>query len=372
MQDTPFRAINFSAGPAAMPLAALDQCREELLSLSGSGISVLEHSHRGPEYEEVHEEALSRLRTLGSVPETHEILLLQGGASQHFAQVAMNLLSQGSSADYVLTGGWSEKAYEEAQRVGALLGGKVRVAATTRDADGRYHRIPAQAELEVDPEAAYLHVTTNNTLFGTQWSYTPESHGVPLVADMSSDFFWAPRDLSRYALTYAGAQKNLGPSGLVVVLVQKDLLARTRKDLPVIFRYETHAKNRSLYHTPNTFGIYMLRNVLRWVDSLGGLGAMEQRNRFKAAHVYAALDAHPGVYSVPAQGADRSPMNVVWRMVTPWHEEKFLSEARARNMVGLKGHRSVGGLRASLYNAVEPAHAELLAELLHEFAREVG
>jgi phosphoserine aminotransferase len=358
------RVINFNPGPAALPLPALERARDEMLDFAHSGMSVMEHSHRGKEYEAVHNEAIALMRELLAIPDTHDVLFLQGGAHLQFAMVPMNLLPVGRSADYVITGGWAEKAYEEAQRCGT-----VRVAATTKNDDGRFTRIPEQAQLDLDPNAAYVHYTTNNTLYGTQFHYTPDTAHAPLVADMSSDFMWKTTDVSRHALIYAGAQKNIGPSGVVVVIVRKDVIPTMRKDIPMILRYEPHAKNNSLYHTPPTFGIYMIRNVLAWQKSVGGLAQIEQWNRDKGAAVYASIDAAPDFYRAPVAKDSRSYMNVVFRLPTEALEEAFVAEAKKRGMVGLKGHRSVGGIRVSLYNAVTVEHARTLAGFMAEFAK---
>jgi phosphoserine aminotransferase len=360
------RVLNFNAGPAAIPLPALERARDELLDFNGSGMSIMEHSHRGKDYESVHREASSLLRKLLGVSDEYEVLFLTGGASQQFAQVPMNFLPAGRSADYVITGGWSEKAFEEAQRVGT-----VRVACNTKQ-EGTFTRVPRNDELSIDPNAAYVHVTSNNTLFGTQWHSDPDPQGRPLVSDMSSDFLWKPFDVSRYDFIYAGAQKNLGPSGVLIALVKKSFLATARADIPVIFRYATHAKNDSLYNTPPTFAIYMVRNVLAWLDSIGGLPAVEARNREKASLLYAALDRHEGFYRCPVEKDSRSTMNVVWKLSTEALEDKLVSEAKAHGMVGLKGHRSVGGLRASIYNAVDVPSVKTLADFLEDFARRNG
>jgi phosphoserine aminotransferase len=360
------RVLNFNAGPAAIPLPALERARDELLDFEGSGMSIMEHSHRGPQYESVHREAVSLVRSLLGVPDTYDVLFLTGGASQQFAQVPMNFLRPGASADYVLTGGWSEKALEEASRVGTA-----RVACSTKS-DGTYTRVPRNDELSIDPDAAYVHVTSNNTLYGTQWHHEPDPQGRPLVADMSSDFLWKPFDVTRYDFIYAGAQKNLGPSGVLLALARRSFLASARTDIPVIFRYGTHAKNDSLYNTPPTFAIYMVRNVLAWLRDLGGLSVIESRNREKSAALYAALDRHEGFYRCPVEPSSRSTMNVVWRLPTEALEDALVAEARTHGMVGLKGHRSVGGLRASLYNAVEPSSVRALADFLDDFARRHG
>ena len=358
------RVLNFNAGPAALPLPALERARDELLDFQGTGMSIMEHSHRGKDYEAVHNEAIALIRELLGVPEEYHVLFLQGGASQQFAVIPMNLLPAGKSADYVITGGWSEKAYEEAGRIGTA-----RIAANTVQDDKRYTRIPQQGELQLDPGAAYVHITTNNTLFGTQWHYTPDVGNVTLVGDMSSDFLWRKFDVTKYGLIYAGAQKNIGPSGVVVVLVRKDLVDAGRKDIPVIFRYDTHAKNNSLYNTPPTFGIYLIRNVLAWAKQVGGLAQIEAWNRTKGEVLYGAMDAAPEFYRAPVAKDSRSLMNVVFRLPSEALEDKFVNEAKKRGMVGLKGHRSVGGIRVSTYNAVTVEAVQTLAGFMGEFEK---
>jgi phosphoserine aminotransferase len=361
------RIYNFNAGPAALPLPALEQAREELLDFQGTGMSIIEHSHRGKDYEGVHTEALGLVRALLSIPESHDVLLLQGGASQQFAMVPMNLLPGGKSADYVVTGGWAQKALQEAQLVGTA-----RAAWKETDSAGRYARIPAQSDLDLDPKAAYVHITSNNTLFGTQWFDFPDTGSVPLVADMSSDFMWRPFDAGRFALVYAGAQKNIGPSGLVVVIARKDVIEGGRQDIPKIFRYKTHATDRSLYNTPPTFSVYLVRNVLRWVKAQGGLAALERVNRAKGDALYGAIDAQSSFYRAPVERASRSLMNVVFRLPSEALEEKFIAEAKKEGMVGLKGHRSVGGIRASIYNAVSLDAVKALTSFMDTFARANG
>lgn len=355
------RVMNFNAGPAALPLAALERAQAELLDLGGTGMSVMEHSHRGKAYEAVHNEAINLTRELLAVPDDYNILLLQGGASQQFAVVPMNLLPADKSADYVLTGAWSQKAYKEGKSIG-----KVRVAATS-EKDGKFGRIPAASEINFDANAAYAHITSNNTIFGTQWHEFPDSGKVPLVADMSSDIAWKPIDVSKFGIIYAGAQKNLGPSGLVLVIVRKDLVEAGRKDIPTIFQYRTHVDNNSLYNTPPTFSVYVLRNVLDDLKKNGGLAAAEKRNNEKAKLLYDVIDARPDVFSTPVEKSARSTMNVVFTLKSEAIEAEFLAEAQKRKMVGLKGHRSVGGFRASIYNAVPVEWVKALADLMKEF-----
>ena len=357
------RAYNFNAGPAGLPLPALERAQREMIDFEGTGMSILEHSHRGKAYEGVHNEAIALLRELLSIPDDYYVLFLQGGASQQFAQVPMNLLPPGKSADYVVTGGWSEKAYEEACRVGSA-----RVAATTAK-DKKYTRIPKQAELALDPNAAYVHMTSNNTLFGTQWHWVPETGSAPLVADMSSDFLWKKFDVSKYAFIYAGAQKNIGPSGVTVVVARKDLVDGGRKDIPMIFRYSTHASQNSLYHTPPTFGIYLVRNVLAYTKEIGGLEEVERRNREKGAVLYGAIDENPDFFRAPVDEDSRSYMNVVFRLPSEELEKKFVAEAAKLRMVGLAGHRSTGGIRVSTYNAVSIEAIRFLVDFMHDFAK---
>jgi len=361
------RAINFNAGPAGLPLPALERARDEFIDFQGSGMSILEHSHRGKEYEGVHDEAIALLTRLLGIPDSHQVLFLQGGASHQFAMVPMNFLPKDGSADYVLTGTWSEKALDEAKIVGSP-----RVAATTLGPDKRYTRIPRQAELELDSKAAYVHITSNNTIFGTQWHAWPQVGSVPLVADMSSDFLWRPTDVSRFGMIYAGAQKNLGPSGVTVVVIRKDLMARGRKDIPKILRYTTFAENNSLYNTPPTFAIYLMRNVLAWIDQQGGLVAMERRNNEKAELLYGALDRMSGFYRAPVEKAARSTMNIVFRLPTEELDDRFVAEAKKQRMVGLKGHRSAGGIRVSAYNAVSPENIRTLVSFMESFAKANG
>jgi phosphoserine aminotransferase len=369
------RALNFNAGPATLPLSALELARDELLDFGGTGMSIMEHSHRGKDYEAVHGETKSLMREVIGIPDTHEILFVQGGASQLFAQIPMNFAHVGKCADYVVTGAWGEKAVSESKIVSKMLNTQTHVAASTGEGDGKekqYHRVPEDSEIQPDPAAAYLHYTSNETIHGVEFHRIPTAGSAPLICDASSDFIWKKVDMSRFALVYAGAQKNVGPSGIVVVLARKDFIAQGRTDIPKIFQLRTVADNDSLYNTPPTFAIYLIRNVMRWIKSEGGLDAIEKRNREKAKLVYDALDAHPGFYRMPVEKASRSVMNVVFNLPSEDLEAKFLGEAKKRRMVGLKGHRSVGGMRASLYNAVPVEWAKALAELISEFAKQNG
>ena len=377
------RVLNFNAGPATLPLPALERAQAELLDFAHSGMSVMEHSHRGKDYEAVHNEAISLFRELLTIPASHEILFLQGGASMQFAQIPMNFLTANQSADYVLTGAWGEKALAEARIVASLYGAKTNIAATTGTPDPaggkekQYIRVPLKNELKIDPAAAYLHFTSNETIHGIQFGATlarpfldSGAKNIPLICDMSSDFMWRKFDTSNFALIYAGAQKNIGPSGIALVIAHKDLIASGRKDIPKIFQYRVHAENNSLYNTPPTFGIYLIRNVLSWVKEVGGLSQIEAWNLEKAALLYGAIDAHPHFYKCPVERESRSVMNVVFRLPSEQLEEKFVAEAKKQRMVGLKGHRSVGGIRVSTYNAVSVAWVKQLTDFMTGFAKQ--
>lgn len=360
------RARNFNPGPAALPLAALERAREELVDFAGTGMSIMEHSHRGLVYEAVHEEATSLVRELLAVSDDYHVLFLSGGARMQFAMVPLNLLHPRQRADYLVTGTWSKSALAEAKMVGDA------VAAANTEEDGTFVRIPRPDELDLDPNAVYAHLTSNNTLFGTQWSSFPDTGGVPLIADMTSDLLGRVVDVSRFGLIYAGAQKNLGPAGVTLVIVRKDLVASGRTDGPLALRYASYADTRSLWNTPPTFPIYMLRNTLAVLKEQGGAAALEQANEAKAKLVYDAIDAAPEFFRSPVERASRSRMNVVFRLPSEELEKRFLEEAKEANMVGLAGHRSVGGIRASLYNAVEHAWVEALVALMNDFARRNG
>lgn len=355
------RVMNFNPGPATLPESAIEAARDQLLDIDRSGMSIMEHSHRGKVYEAVHNEAIALVTELLGVPDTHGVLFLQGGASTQFATVPMNFLPAGKSADYVLTGSWSKKALKEAQVLG-----KVNVACDVA-VDGNYKRIPSQNELRLDPNAAYVHITTNNTIAGSQWREYPDTGSVPLVADMSSDIMWRPIDVSKFGLIYAGAQKNIGPSGVTLVIADKKWMASAREDIPTIFRYQTHFEANSLYNTPPTFAIYMLRNVLNVVKERGGLAAMERQNQAKAELLYGAIDSSDGFYRCPVDVGSRSVMNVVFNLPTPEQEADFIAKATGKGLVGLKGHRSVGGVRASIYNAVPLSWIEALVSFMKEY-----
>jgi phosphoserine aminotransferase len=364
MATTVHRIFNFSAGPAVLPLAVLEEAQRDLVSLPGVGMSVLEISHRSKTFEAILAQTEADLRALGGVPATHKVLFLQGGASLQFSMVPMNLLTSGATADYIVTGGWAQKALKEAQRVGTI-----NVAASTESEN--FSRLPRPDELKLTKDAAYVHFTSNNTLFGTQWKTPPDVGGAPLVCDMSSDVLSRPTDFSRYGLIYAGAQKNLGPSGVTLVVIREDLLARSSKTLPTMLNYAVHVQNGSMYNTPNTFGIYLMGLVLRWAQAQGGLGEIARRNERKAAKLYAEID-RSGFYRGTAAKESRSLMNVTFRLATEELEKVFVKESTAAGLDGLKGHRSVGGMRASIYNAFPEEGVDALVEFMREFERRNG
>ncbi|MGZ0084673.1 3-phosphoserine/phosphohydroxythreonine transaminase [Caldibacillus thermoamylovorans] len=355
------RAYNFNAGPSALPLSVLERAQRELLNFQDTGMSVMELSHRSKEYEAVHQAASERLKRLLDVPDDYDVLFLQGGASLQFSMVPMNFLAEGQIGCYVLTGAWSEKALKEAQKIGATT-----VVASSKDANYTY--IPSLDEVKWPKQAAYVHITSNNTIFGTQWREFPEVP-VDLIADMSSDILSRPFDVSKFALIYAGAQKNLGPSGVTVVILRRDLLDRIPDGLPTMLDYRTHQKSRSLYNTPPTFAIYMLSLVLEWVEEQGGVPAMEARSRQKAAVLYDAIDESGGFYRPHAEKGSRSLMNVTFTLPSEELTNTFLAEAKERGFIGLGGHRSVGGCRASIYNAVPLEACEALASFMNDFRR---
>ena len=361
---TATRIHNFSAGPAVLPVKVLEQVQRDLVSLPGVGMSVLEISHRSAAFDEIIEGCEADLRKLANIPGNYKVLFLQGGASLQFSMVPMNLLPAGGSADYIVTGVWAEKAVKEAKRVGT-----VKVAGST--AAEKFTRVPRQDELTLDPNAAYVHLTTNNTIYGTQWREIPDTGNVPLVADTSSDMYSRPIDVSKYGLIYAGAQKNLAPAGLTLVIVREDLLARTPATLPTMLQYPVHVENKSLYNTPPVFPIYVMRLVLGWLLEQGGLGAVEQVNERKARKIYAEID-RTGFYRGHATPDSRSRMNITFRLPSEELEKKFAKEATAAGLDGLKGHRSVGGMRASIYNAFPEPGVDALVQFMQEFERRNG
>jgi phosphoserine aminotransferase len=359
------RLFNFVAGPSALPTEVLESAQSELLDYAGTGKSILETSHRSPEFMEILDTANARLTRLLGIPETHVAVWMHGGASAQFAMVPMNFLPEGQTAAYVLTGVWSKKALREAQVVGDAV-----VAASTEDRG--FDSIPDPAGWDVPQGAAYLHLTSNNTIYGTQFATLPERDGVPLVCDMSSDFLSRPIDVSQFALIYAGAQKNLGPAGVTLAIVDRGWLETARTDIPHFFRYQTHVDGGSLYNTPCVFAIYMTNKVLEWVEAQGGAEAMAARNGEKARRLYAAIDARPDFYRGLAASGSRSQMNVVWRLPSEALEKAFVAEAKAAGLLGLKGHRTVGGIRASLYNAVGLDAVDALTAFMGDFVEKNG
>jgi phosphoserine aminotransferase len=356
------RIFNFSAGPAVLPEAVIKQAQPALWNVAGSGIGIMEHSHRGKVFERIADEAERTCRELAGIPDNYRVLFLQGGASLQFSMVPMNLLPADRTADYLVTGVWSQKALKEAK-----LLGKAHVAVTSEGTS--FDRIPKAEEITYSDNPAYVHMTTNNTIYGTQWrGEPPVPAGVPLVADTSSDMFSRPIDVAKYGLIYAGAQKNLGPSGVVLVIIRDDLVEAAPKNLPTMLQYRTHAAERSLYNTPPTFGIYMVGEVFKWIKAEGGLAAMAEHNEAKAKLLYDYIDASD-FFRGTVQRDSRSLMNVCFRAPTEELENKFVAEATKRGLDGLKGHRLSGGMRASIYNACPRAAMEALVRFMEEFER---
>ena len=358
------RVFNFAAGPATLPLEVLEQAREELLDWRGSGMSVMEVSHRSKAFIAVAQEAESVLRELVAVPSNYKVLFLQGGATGQFAAIPMNLSSVDATADYVNTGAWSKKAISEAKR---LL--KVNVAAD--ESASAYNTVPAQGALKLTSGAAYLHYTPNETIGGVEFDYVPDAGPAPLVADMSSNFLSRPIDVSKFGLIYAGAQKNIGPAGLCVLIVREDLIGKSRPGTPAVWDYKAMSDEGSMLNTPPTFGWYLCGLVLKWVKKLGGLAAMAERNGRKAQKLYQAID-DSGFYRNPVAKNARSWMNVPFTLAKPELDKTFLSEASAAGLTNLEGHRSVGGMRASIYNAMPPEGVDALIAFMKEFQRKYG
>ena len=360
------RVHNFNAGPAALPLPVLERIREELLNWGGSGMSVMEMSHRSPEFEGIAGRAEAGLRKHLAIPDDYAVIFVQGGGSMQFTMVPMNLCLPGKPVDLLHTGTWTAKALAELKK------GVLHNVAASTEAE-KFTRVPRQNELRLSPDASYVHMCTNNTIEGTEWQTMPETGGTPLVADMSSDIASRAIDVKKFGLIFAGAQKNLGPSGVTLVIVRKDLAERADKGLPTVLQYRTHIKERSLYNTPPTFAIYILGLVMEWMESEGGLSAIEKRNEAKAKLLYDTIDAG-GFYTCPVQNASRSRMNVVFRVAggNEAIEKKFGEQAAAAGLVGTPGHRSVGGMRVSLYNAVGLDAVQALTAFMREFQRTNG
>ncbi len=357
------RIFNFSAGPAVLPTPVLETARDELLDWHGRGMSIMEMSHRGKDFTGVIETAEADLRTLMGIPSNYKVLFLQGGATQQFAQIPMNLLD-GRSADYVVTGSWSKKAFKEAQRVG-----RARLAASTEA--GNFTGLPGAGELDFDPQAAYVHICTNETIHGVEMFDLPDvPDGVPLVADMSSHILSRPMDVSKYGLIYAGAQKNIGPAGLVIVIVREDLLGKAAATTPTVMDFAVMAEHGSMLNTPPTFGVYLAGLVFKHLLALGGLAAVERANIAKAQLLYDAIGASGGFYRNPVEASCRSRMNVPFTLVDGARDAAFLAAAAERRLEGLKGHKSVGGMRASIYNAMSLDGVQALVGLMQDFARQ--
>jgi phosphoserine aminotransferase len=359
------RIYNFAAGPAILPEPILKEAQEQLWALPGVGMSILEISHRSKTFDKIIAEAKEGLKSLLSISDDYSLLFLQGGASLQFSMVPMNLMVKNKKADYIVTGSWSKKAVKEAKRVGTI-----NIVASTEE--GKFKRIPKQDELKFDPQADYVHFTSNNTIYGTEWHKEPEVGNVPLVCDASSDILHKKIDVNKYALIYAGAQKNMGPSGVTFVILRKDMLERSSDSLHTMLNYKTHVENDSLYNTPNTFGIYITALVCKWLKSLGGLDGMYKINKEKADVLYKCIDESGGYYKGHADKDSRSLMNITFNLATEDLEKKLVSEATAAGFDGLKGHRSVGGLRASVYNAFPKKGVEDLVSFMKDFQRKNG
>jgi phosphoserine aminotransferase len=361
------RSFNFNAGPGALPVPVLERVREELLDYRGTGMSVMEMSHRSPEFEEIIARAEATLRKLMAIPPEYGVAFFQGGGSMQFTMVPMNLFVAGKPVDVLHTGMWTAKAIAELKK-----GTPFRLAATSEPE--KFRRIPKPEEISFAPDASYVYMATNNTIEGTQWSSPPDTGDVPLVADMSSDILSRPVDVSDFGLIFAGAQKNMGPSGITVVIVRRDLAERASTNLPTLLQYRTEIKEKSLYHTPPTFAVYITGLVLEWLEAQGGVAAIEKKNKAKAKLFYEAIDSSGGYYVCPVEKDSRSKMNVVFRVAggDEAREKEFAGEAAAAGLVGLAGHRSVGGMRASIYNAVTIEAVEALVSFMKEFQKKKG
>jgi len=352
------RVFNFYAGPATLPLPVLERGARDFVDYRGSGLSLIETSHRSKDYDEVHSTAQKLIRELLGIPDGYSVLFLGGGATLQFGMIPMNLMSTGSS-DIVLSGAWAKKALSDAKKIGT-------VNVVYDGSSSRFTTLPDPSAVASTPGSSYLHITSNETIDGVQWKEFPTTEA-PLVADMSSDILSRPVPVDRFGVIYAGAQKNLGPAGVTIVIIRDDLLSRSPENLPVYLRYPVHAEKDSLYNTPPVFSIYMVKLVLEWILEQGGLAAIAERNRRKAAALYDAIDGSDGFYRCPVDEAYRSDMNVVFRLPDEDQEARFVAEAKERGMIGLKGHRSVGGIRASIYNAMPEEGVAALTQFMKEF-----
>lgn len=359
------RIFNFNAGPSTLPFEVLERARDELVEFAGAGMSILEMSHRSKEYDDVHNDALGLLRDLLGLPDDFQILFLAGGATLQFSMIPLNLLSRGSSCDFTVTGTWAKKACADAKKVGD-------VNVVFDGADHNYSRLPKPGDLSLDPKAAYLHVTSNETIGGLQWHDWPANKNVPIVCDMSSDLLSRKLPLEKFGLIYAGAQKNLGPAGVTIVIIRDSVLERCSTDLTAYMSYHTHAGKNSLYNTPPVYAIYMLKLVLQWLTERGGLPEAERRAEARSSMVYEAIENSGGFYRSPVPAFCHSKMNVVFRLPTEALEKTFIQQAGENGMGGLKGHRSVGGCRASIYNAMPLEGAQKLTDFMRDFAAKHG
>jgi len=359
------RIWNFNPGPATLPLPVLQKAKEEIPNYAGTGMAVMELSHRSKEYAAIHAEAKNLLVDLFGIPENFKVLLLQGGSSLQFAMIPMNLLGEGKSSDYIITGSWSKKAIKEAKILGSA-----KVAGSSEEA--KFNKIPKQNELTLDPNAVYVHITSNNTIAGTQWHTFPDTGNVPLVADMCSDILSRKVDFSKFDLIYASAQKNLGPAGVTVAIISDELAAKCRNDIPTLLKYATHIEKDSTFNTPPTYSIYIVKLVLEWIKESGGLEGIEKTNQAKGKLLYETIDGHKEFYRGTVEHDSRSLMNATFRLPTEDLEAKFLSEAASAGFGGLKGHRSVGGIRVSMYNAMPLKGIQELTDFMKEFAKKNG
>lgn len=357
------RIYNFSAGPAILPEDVLKEAQEDMLSYKGSGMSVMEMSHRGKNYDAIFKGAEADLRKLLDINDNYAVLFLQGGATLQFSMVPLNLMPPKNKADYIITGSWAKKAMKEAKRVGT-----VNVAGSTEEE--KFVRLPKQEELKLDPDASYVHFTSNNTIYGTQYITEPEVGNLPLVCDTSSDMLHKKIDVNKYGLIYAGAQKNMGPAGVALVIIRKDLLERCSDSLHTYLNYKVHVDGESLYNTPATYSVYIMGLVYKWLLNLGGLDKMYEMNKEKAGILYDSIDNSDGYYKgTVAVKEDRSLMNVTYRLPSEELEKKFVAESTEKGFSGLKGHRSVGGIRASIYNAFPKKGVEALVEFMKDFKK---
>ncbi len=356
------RVYNFNPGPATLPLDVLKEAQAEFLNFANSGMSILEISHRAPEYDAVHQKAKADVKALMGLGDDYEVLFTQGGASQQFAMIPMNYATKEKPGAYVLSGSFAEKAYKEAEHLGVGT-----IAASSKEED--YKHVPTQSELKIPDYASYLHVCYNNTIYGTEYHYVPETKGVPLFADMSSDMLSRPIDFSKFDFIYAGVQKNLGPAGVVLVVAKKSLLEKSPEELPTMLKYSTFYKKDSLYNTPPAFCIYMVGKTAAWIRAQGGLEEMAKRNKKKADLLYGVIDASEGFYRGHAEKDSRSFMNVTFRLPSEELEKKFVAEAKEKGLSGVKGHRSVGGMRASIYNAMPYEGVVALTDFMEAFRK---